>query len=50
MFTAADVQDDAFQVLGAYVRRAAVLLFRGVDRLLQLYDGLPQLNPEIQVQ
>ncbi|KAH7283659.1 hypothetical protein KP509_34G018300 [Ceratopteris richardii] len=36
-------------VVSAYLGRGFVLFLRGFDKLLQLYDGLPELKPEEQV-
>ena len=36
-------------IISAYLGRGIVLLLRGFDKLLQLYDGLPELKEKKQV-
>lgn len=44
------VERGPFGIVAVYLGRGIVLFFRGFDKLLQLYDGLPEVKPETQVE
>lgn len=43
------VEGGPLGIVSVYLGRGIVLFFRGFDKLLQFYDGLPELKPEKQV-
>lgn len=43
------VEGGPLGIVSVFLGRGVVLSFRGFDKLLQLYDGLPELKPEKQV-